>query len=836
MLGAFGEPVERRLDGAHAFELTAPVSRVSSEDYERAILSIVDAIGAGEVYQVNYTVPFDLGFRGDPQALYAFLGARAHAPYASYMQFDARSLVSLSPELFLRFDGAQIITKPMKGTAPLDRLHELSSEKNRAEHLMIVDLLRNDLHRIADHVWVDPLFEVEQYPTFATMTSSVHARRRTPFAFDETMLATFPCGSITGAPKRAAIQHIAQLEREPRGMYTGSIGFLSPARSGWWNVAIRTLQINTDATRARFDAGGGIVSDSSAHSEWQEILLKSAFLRSAYENFELLETVSHGSDVDAHLRRLQNSAHAFSIPLDSADLRRELTTRLRGDTIVTAHARAAHSYVTTRAANAPDLPIPICITPVRVASDDPFLRHKTNRREKFQAAAAYASEHFCFDGLLRNERGEITEGARTNVFARIGGVLYTPSIECGVLPGILRSKLVSGGDAIERALDLRDLLSATQVYVGNSARGLLPARIVMTPETLYPLVLQPKLTPAIWGGHALVERFGKNGDPSAKLGESWECWDENPVTNGAFAGRTVGDLRKELGPALLGELDASTIFPILTKIIDAQASLSVQVHPNDAYAQRVEHQANGKTECWYIVDAAPGAELVMGWARDSSREEYERRVADGSLGEILHRVPVKPGQAFYIPAGTLHAIGAGIVIFETQQASDLTYRIFDWNRVGTDGKPRELHVQKAADVLDYRASTVEPVEQLSYAYEGFQRTALIADEHFLVERVLASETAATMHTHQRPLAIMSLEEPLHLSCEGGDAELHPYQTALIPAGAVAVDIHTASGVAPFLCATPQVSAEMLQQRFQAAGVGQSVIASFLAQFHETAHA
>ena len=143
---------------------------------------------------------------------------------------------------------------------------------------------------------------------------------------------------------------------------------------------------------------------------------------------------------------------------------------------------------------------------------------------------------------------------------------------------------------------------------------------------------------------------------------------------------------------------------MLTKIIDAREALSVQVHPDDAYAQRVEHQPNGKTECWYVLDCEPGAELVLGWTRDTTRDEYERRVADGTLGDILRRVPVTPGDAFYLPAGTLHAIGAGIQLFETQQASDLTYRIFDWNRVGADGKPRELHVQKAGDVLDFRAT------------------------------------------------------------------------------------------------------------------------------------
>ena len=352
---------------------------------------------------------------------------------------------------------------------------------------------------------------------------------------------------------------------------------------------------------------------------------------------------------------------------------------------------------------------------------------------------------------------------------------------------------------------------------------------MMETQQLYPYVLQPKLTQAIWGGDALVKRFGKHGDPDATLGESWECWDENVVLNGPLAGRSVAQLRTALGADFLGDIDPTRIFPILTKIIDARDWLSVQVHPDDAYAQRVEGQQNGKTECWYILDAEPGAELVMGWTQDTTREEYERRVADGTLGDILYRVPIKPGDAFYIPAGMLHAIGAGIVIFETQQASDLTYRIFDWNRVGADGKPRQLHVQKAADVLNYDRSESRPLDELMYAYEGFQRTALIADSHFLVERVAATETPATMNTHGRPIIIMTLDGNLELSCAGGSALLAPYETALIPAGANQVSISSVE-CAKFMCVTPPAGRDAVQARLKEAGVALPLIDRFLAQF------
>jgi mannose-6-phosphate isomerase len=348
---------------------------------------------------------------------------------------------------------------------------------------------------------------------------------------------------------------------------------------------------------------------------------------------------------------------------------------------------------------------------------------------------------------------------------------------------------------------------------------------------LYPYVLQPKLAAAIWGGSALIEQFGKYGDPDKAWGESWECWDANVVLNGPLAGESVAQLRERLGAQFVGELDAVQMFPVLTKIITARDWLSVQVHPDDAYAQRVEHQNNGKTECWYVLDAEPGAQLVMGWQHDTSREEYEKRVADGTLGDILRRVPVKAGDAFYIPAGRVHAIGPGIALYETQQASDLTYRMYDWNRVGADGKPRPLHIEKAADVLDYRAASADhSLEELTYACEGFSRTALIADSHFLVERVTATEATATLSTRNRPLIITALNEGVELQCEGGSALLAPYETALIPAGAGSVAICCAASPAPFMCILPHPTPEALQKRFADCGVALPLVERFLAQF------
>jgi mannose-6-phosphate isomerase len=350
----------------------------------------------------------------------------------------------------------------------------------------------------------------------------------------------------------------------------------------------------------------------------------------------------------------------------------------------------------------------------------------------------------------------------------------------------------------------------------------------MSDTRIYPYVLDPRLAPAIWGGGELVSEFGKHGDPGAALGESWECWDANRVTNGPLAGTTVADLRAQLGAELLGDLDPSRIFPVLTKIITAHDWLSVQVHPDDAYARRVEHQPNGKTECWYVFSAEPDAQLVLGWTRDTSRAEYERRVADGTLGEILRKVPVKAGDSVYIPAGMVHAIGAGVVLFETQQASDLTYRMFDWNRVGTDGKPRELHVQKAADVLDYRAGTGGTLVQIPYQFEGLDRLALIADRRFVVERVAAGSEPASIATNARPLIVMSLDRPLDVACGGTTITLSPYQTALVPAAAqwCTVDGQQAA----FMFVTPPQERDQLAVRLLAAGIEPSQIDRFMQQF------
>jgi mannose-6-phosphate isomerase len=348
---------------------------------------------------------------------------------------------------------------------------------------------------------------------------------------------------------------------------------------------------------------------------------------------------------------------------------------------------------------------------------------------------------------------------------------------------------------------------------------------------LPPLIVEPKITSAIWGGGALVLDYGKSGDPNATLGESWECWDENIVRNGPFAGKSIAALRAELGRRLMGSLDATRIFPVLTKIIDARQSLSVQVHPDDAYAQRVERQQNGKTECWVILAAEAGAELVLGWTTATSRAEYERRVADGSLGEILRRVPVKPNDAFYLPSGTLHAIGAGIQLFETQQASDLTYRIFDWNRVGPDGKPRQLHVDRAADVLDYSQGKATQTAHLLYRVNGIEYEGYIADPRFVVERVHTGSTNGALLPDGEPLIFMAMDRCMSLEVDGNVTTVEPWTTALIPAEIARVDVTPSRSRATALVVTP--SRDIFLRRLASARVSDADRDAFLTQFETT---
>ena len=476
-IGVFEAPFLRDSFETRPFALSPLLHTVSRDEYRRAIATIQRAIYDGDVYQVNYTVPFDVALEGDALSCWFGFAQRTRARYQAYVEDADRRVLSWSPELFLAFDGPTVQTRPMKGTSPPDDVRSLHDAKNRAEHVMIVDLLRNDLHRICDDVRVSALCAIERYPTFATMTSTIEGCLRSGVTLYEVFNAAFPCGSVTGAPKRAAMEMIASLETHSRGAYCGAIGYLSPQRRGWWNVAIRTAQF--DGERGRFDAGGGIVSDSDADAEWDEVGVKRAFLRS--DTFQLWETFAGDAAPDVlylHVERLASAAERLEISFDRAQLQRLLTGAMQPATIVRVRLSLEGEMIVLSdpLAEPPDL-VDVRMSAARVRSDDPWLQIKSSWRPAHREAWAEAQQHGCFDALLRNERGEVTEGSRTNLFIQSGDALVTPPRESGVLPGILRAKLIGDRRAVERVLYEHDLHAADAIYVGNSARGLLRARL-----------------------------------------------------------------------------------------------------------------------------------------------------------------------------------------------------------------------------------------------------------------------------------------------------------------------------------------------------------------------
>lgn len=463
--------------------ISALLPAVTQASYDASIASILRSIYDGDVYQVNFTIPYEFSMDGDAKRLWETVARTTGARYQAYVEDEDRRILSWSPELFLSFEGSRVATGPMKGTAPVGDADALQSAKNRAEHVMIVDLLRNDLRRIATGVTVEALAALEAYPTFLTLTSTVAGTLEKSPAFEEIVRAMFPCGSVTGAPKRSAIERIALLETSPRTAYCGTIGYLSPAHRGWWNVAIRTAQVR--GSRGVFHAGGGIVCDSTAGGEWNEIATKATFLRLRAEPLELLESFASNAapgTIEAHLVRLASSAEAFDIAYDPLALARAVNEACRAaHKIVRLRLRADGTFsIGTEQLEIPHEPVAICVSRECVTRDDPFLRHKTAWRPAHERASAYARVHGCFDALVQNEDAQLTEGSRTNLFIEIDGALWTPPLKSGALPGILRSRIVSEGRAHERILTLRDLISAREVFVGNSARGLLRARLVNT--------------------------------------------------------------------------------------------------------------------------------------------------------------------------------------------------------------------------------------------------------------------------------------------------------------------------------------------------------------------
>jgi para-aminobenzoate synthetase/4-amino-4-deoxychorismate lyase len=478
---------------------------IPEAEYSRRIAAIQEWIRAGDVYQLNFTAPWRIEARGSAAALYARLRGRQPVEYGAFLHWQpGRRILSFSPELFFRLESAagarRIVTRPMKGTAPRGRTTRedcqhaewlRSDPKNRSENVMIVDLLRNDLGRLAKFgsVRAERLFEAERYPTLWQMTSTITAELRDDAGFEEIFRALFPCGSITGAPKVRAMQLIAEIEDQPRGVYTGAIGFFSPQRTVF-NVAIRTLEL--DGARGTMGVGSGIVIDSAAADEYRECLLKAEFLTRSSDKmpaeFSLIETMLWDSGfplIELHLDRLTDSAEYFDIECDRAEVRAALDEYVRRFTedearrpqrvrlLVNREGGLTVSAERLDAYSDPHRMGRVRLSSTRTDPADPLLFHKTTHRPLYAAAFKAATRDGLDDVLFLNLRGELTEGAISNVFIEKDGRWLTPPVECGLLAGVYRRHLLETRTNLEeRVLREDDLRSADAVYLANAVRGL----------------------------------------------------------------------------------------------------------------------------------------------------------------------------------------------------------------------------------------------------------------------------------------------------------------------------------------------------------------------------
>jgi para-aminobenzoate synthetase/4-amino-4-deoxychorismate lyase len=489
--GIFDSPSEFEPAGDGEFRLSEWTPSVCRAEYDRCVEAVRERLARGDTYQVNYTLRLRAGFKGDDFAFYERLRAAQRTRFGAYVNDGGRfRILSASPELFFRRRGTSIHTRPMKGTARRGRWREedarlaswlAASEKNRAENVMIVDLLRNDLGRVAETgtVHVPALFEVERYPTLFQMVSTVTATLRPGTTLEEIFAALFPCGSVTGAPKVSTMRLIAALEDSPRGVYCGAVGFVAPGGDAVFNVAIRTVVIDTETGAAEYGVGGGITWDSTAADEYAEALDKAGLLAEEARGFDLLETMllENGDYrlLEDHLARLAESAEYFDIPLSAELVRAALTEHAQCFTVGARRARLLVStdggvQVESEAiAETPTGRLQVALARTPVSKSERFLYHKTTRRRLYDERRAAHPE--AFDVLLWNEEGELTEFTNGNLVLEVDGGRWTPPRECGLLAGTFRAGLLRRAEIGERVLMRADIGRASRCWLVNSVRG-----------------------------------------------------------------------------------------------------------------------------------------------------------------------------------------------------------------------------------------------------------------------------------------------------------------------------------------------------------------------------
>ena len=495
--GVYDTAHERTLDELGPVTGSKPQERwepsISTEQYARVFEQLQELIRSGDTYQVNYTYRIRTQLQSDPFTLFLRLAASQSPPFGAYVDTGEWAICSASPELFFHRSGARVESRPMKGTAARGLWFEqdlehakrlLESEKERSENVMIVDMVRNDLGRVArpGSVRVTNLFDVERYPTVLQLTSTVAAE--TDAGLVDLMRALFPAASITGAPKARTMEIIAGVECSPRRIYTGTIGFVEPGGRSQFSVAIRTVLMNRATGEAEYGVGGGIVADSNRADEWRESQIKSRALAARPPSFDLLETMlwQPGAGyllLGRHMKRLLQSADYFAFQIDVLDVRDQLERHAAG--LPTPHrvrlvvSRRGAVEISSKPHDV-DAGFPtIALAASPIDPSNPFLYHKTTNRSVYEEAIA-ARPGFD-DVLLYNDRGEVTESTIANLVVESGGVLLTPPISSGLLPGTLRAHLLDEGRIREKVIPVQEMIDAPACYLLNSVRGFHPVSI-----------------------------------------------------------------------------------------------------------------------------------------------------------------------------------------------------------------------------------------------------------------------------------------------------------------------------------------------------------------------
>jgi para-aminobenzoate synthetase / 4-amino-4-deoxychorismate lyase len=461
---------------------------VTYQDYKSAIERILESIADGYTYQVNYSFPLTATFNGDPFSFYADLTRAQGAQYSAFLDLGDFQILSLSPELFFERNGLRVKTRPMKGTIGRGRWtaedQELAerlrqSKKDQAENVMIVDLLRNDLGKVSKtgSVRVSSLFELERFETLWQMTSTVESTLNDGVGLVELLSALFPCGSITGAPKISTMKIINQLEPFPRGVYTGAIGLLRPGGDCIFNVAIRTLQLDSKSGVMTFGVGGGVTTDSTAEREYDECLVKSAFLEKRALSFQLLETMLLEDGevflLDRHLARLTDSANFFGFEF----LPGELTAALQRLAVEHGNgcwkvrlllSRNGNFELEVLPANIDSRIRRVTLATDAVHSSNTLLFHKTTDRSAFNSSLELLREYD--EVVFFNERGEVTESTNANVVLSADDQMWTPPIDSGLLAGTFREQLLREGVIKERVITVGELVKAREFFLINSVQ------------------------------------------------------------------------------------------------------------------------------------------------------------------------------------------------------------------------------------------------------------------------------------------------------------------------------------------------------------------------------